>query len=93
MVPSLQHQHPDPETDEDTRLMSRRTILRRSLLGITGAGLASLLVACGGDEEDVEDDEAGDVQPPDAPDVDPDEPALPGTDDEEDQDDQAEEDD
>lgn len=93
MIPSVQHQHPDPETDEDTRLMSRRTILRRSLLGITGAGLASLLVACGGDEEDAEDDEAGDVQPPDAPDVDPDEPALPGTDDEEDQDDQAEEDD
>jgi hypothetical protein len=93
MILHRQHQHLDSEPDEDVSVMSRRAILRRSLLGITGAGLASLLVACGGEEEDSEDDEAGDVQPPDAPDVDPDEPALPGTDDEADQDDQAEEDD
>ena len=48
-----QHQQPlDLETDDDMRLLSRRSILRRSVLGITGIGVASLLAACGGDEEE-----------------------------------------
>ena len=62
-----QHQQPlDLETGDDSRLLSRRSILRRSVLGITGVGLASLLAACGDDEEDevpvVEEDEEGIVE-------------------------------
>lgn len=91
MVPNSQHQQLDPEANEDMSPMSRRTVLRRSMLGITGLGLASLLAACGEDDEDLED--AGEIQPPEAPDIDPDEPALPGPDDEEDLDDEAEDDD
>lgn len=55
-----------PETDleqdapsEDERdLISRRTMLRRSMLGVTGIGLASLLAACGDedDEDDIDED-------------------------------------
>jgi hypothetical protein len=47
-----QHQHLDLETGEDARLVSRRTVLRRSVLGIAGVGMAALLAACGGDDED-----------------------------------------
>ena len=62
-----QQQPLDLETDDDRRLLSRRSILRRSVFGITGIGVASLLAACGGDEEDevpvVEDeDEEGIVE-------------------------------
>lgn len=66
MIPHKQHQHPDIETDEDMQLRSRRTVLRRSALGIAGVGLASLLAACGGDEEEdagvVEDEEAAEEE-------------------------------
>lgn len=95
MIPHHQHERLDLETD-DMSLMSRRALLRRSMLGIAGAGVASLLVACGGDEED-EDVQPPDADVPDVPDVedvqdvDPDEPALSGTDDEEDPDDEGEE--
>ena len=91
MTPHHQHEQVDLETGDDLRLISRRTLLRRSVLGIGGGAAVSLLVACGGDEEDLEDVEGVDVQPPDAPDIDPDEPALPGTDDDEDPDDAGEE--
>lgn len=37
-------------TEETTGLLSRRTVLRRSALGIMGIGLAPLLAACGDDE-------------------------------------------
>jgi hypothetical protein len=47
-----QQQFLGPETDDDRSLLSRRSILRRSVLGITGIGMASLLAACGGDEEE-----------------------------------------
>lgn len=33
-------------------LVSRRRVLHRSLLGITGVGLAGFLAACGDDEEE-----------------------------------------
>ncbi|MDQ4045032.1 MAG: hypothetical protein M3173_06255 [Chloroflexota bacterium] len=50
--------------------LSRREVLGRSVLGITGAGLVFLLAACGGEEEDEaledvddqEEDEAADVE-------------------------------
>lgn len=35
---------------------TRRSLLRRALLGLTGIGIAGTLVACGDDDED-EDDE------------------------------------
>lgn len=64
MSPHRQHQRPDLETDEDTRLISRRGLLRRSALGITGVGLASLLVACGDDDEDLPAGLDGGGEPP-----------------------------
>ena len=59
MISDQQQQHLALETDEDMRLLSRRSVLRRSVLGITGVGLVSLLAACGGggDEEDEEEEE------------------------------------
>ena len=52
------------DADEETSLMSRRTILRRSAFGITGIGLATLLTACGDDEgeEDEVIEEEGAVE-------------------------------
>ena len=52
MTANQQQQPLDLETGDDMRRLSRRSILRRSVLGITGVGLVSLLAACGGDEED-----------------------------------------
>ncbi len=45
----------DLEPDEETVLLSRRVVLRRSMVGIVGVGFASLLAACGGDDDDIED--------------------------------------
>ena len=56
MIVNQDPQTPDHELDDATSVQSRRTLLRRSLLGITGIGLASLLAACG-DEDDDEDGE------------------------------------
>jgi hypothetical protein len=47
-----QQQDLNLETDEDAGLITRRTVLRRSVLGIAGVGMASLLAACGGDDDD-----------------------------------------
>lgn len=52
MTENQQQQPLDLETDDDKHLMSRRSVLRRSVFGITGIGVASLLAACGGDEEE-----------------------------------------
>ena len=52
MTTDQQQQSLDLKTDDDRRLLSRRSLLRRSVLGITGVGLASLLAACGDDEEE-----------------------------------------
>jgi hypothetical protein len=38
------------DTPGDTQ--SRRALLRRSLLGVGGVGLAAMLAACGGDDDD-----------------------------------------
>lgn len=40
-----------PGTDSDA-LETRRSLLRRSTLGVMGIGLAGLLAACGDDDED-----------------------------------------
>ena len=48
------------DADEETSVISRRTILRRSAFGLTGIGLATLLTACGddeGEEDEVLDEE------------------------------------
>jgi hypothetical protein len=48
------HQHQnalDRETDDVMTGLSRRTLLRRSFLGITAVGSVSLLTACRSDEE------------------------------------------
>jgi hypothetical protein len=50
---------PDRETDSELRLLSRRTLLRRSALGVAGLGGVAILTACRGDEEaekDVDED-------------------------------------
>ena len=46
---------------DEAPMMSRRTVLRRSFLGVTGIGLTSMLSACGWweDEEDDADDDEG----------------------------------
>ena len=79
MRPHYQHQRPELETDEEMHLFSRRRFLRQSALGITGVGLASLLVACGGDDDD---EELPDEDVPNLPEVEEELPA-----DEEDDDD------
>ena len=56
MTANQQQQPLDLETGDDMRRLSRRSILRRSVLGITGVGLVSLLAACGGDEEEEEEE-------------------------------------
>jgi len=74
MIPHQHHQHPAAGPDEDLALLSRRTLLRQPLLGMTALGLTSLLIGCGGDDDDQEG-AAGD-EPPAAPELDPDAPAL-----------------
>jgi len=59
MVPP-QHHDLAPGPDEDTTLLSRRSLLRRPLLGITAVGAVALLAACGGDDGDSEDEESSD---------------------------------
>jgi hypothetical protein len=56
------HQHPAPALDgtEAVPLLPRRTLLRRSLLGLTAAGLAPLLAACGGDDDEPDDEDTSD---------------------------------
>lgn len=57
------YRHSDhPDTDKDPRLLSRRTILHRSALGITGVGATALLAACGDDEDDAPADEPDPVE-------------------------------
>jgi hypothetical protein len=51
MIPYPDDQPLNGAIDQTMRLLSRRTLLRRSLLGLAGTGMASLLVACGGDDE------------------------------------------
>lgn len=46
--------------DEEVPVVSRRTMLRRSALGLTGLGVAAVLAACGGGEEDEEEEEEDD---------------------------------
>jgi hypothetical protein len=46
-------QQGDP--DERAGVVSRRVVLRRSVFGVAGIGLASLLAACGGDDDEIED--------------------------------------
>ncbi len=41
----------DIDIDEEASRISRRAVLRRSVYGITGLGLASLLAACGGGDD------------------------------------------
>lgn len=78
------HQPPDRETGEDRWVLSRRTLLRRSVPGMTGIGLISLLAACGGDDEDVLAGLDGDGELPatDVPDVPDVEDELPDADEE-----------
>ncbi len=45
----------ESESDERAGVVSRRVVLRRSVFGVAGVGLASLLAACGGDDDEVED--------------------------------------
>lgn len=52
MIPN--HQNQPNKTTEITDTLSPRTLLHRSILGVVGVGLGTLLVACG-DEEDVDD--------------------------------------
>ncbi len=53
-VMSLPHHHRplELETDEETRVLSRRAVLQRSFLGIAGVSVVTLLAACGGDDDD-----------------------------------------
>jgi hypothetical protein len=75
MIPPPHQQSLDHGTDEGPWVLSRRTLLRRSVLGMTGIGLVSLLAACGGDDdEDVPagldgDGELPATDVPNAPDV------------------------
>ncbi|HEV2128666.1 MAG TPA: hypothetical protein VGR22_08620 [Thermomicrobiales bacterium] len=65
--------------DEEMTLLSRRAMLRRSVLGITGVGLTALLAACDDDEDDDEDAAGEGIDPEDAMDsipLDPDSPAI-----------------
>jgi hypothetical protein len=61
MIVNQDPQRLDHEPDEVSPVQSRRTLLRRSLLGITGVGLAALLAACG-DEDDDEDNGENEVE-------------------------------
>ena len=85
MKPHHQDDRLDPETNEEMRPLTRRTLLRRSAIGFTAAALAPLLAACGadGDEaEDAADDAIEEVDdPPDAPNLDPEEPGFDAPDD------------
>lgn len=56
MTTDIHRQLPDPSSSDELRPRSRRTVLRRSLLGITAVGLASVLAACGDDDEGGEDE-------------------------------------
>ncbi len=58
MIPN-HHQLP-LGSEEDTTPLPRRTFLRRSLLGLTAVGLAPLLAACGGDEDESDDEDTSD---------------------------------
>lgn len=42
------------DRDESESTLTRRSFLNRSLLGAAGIGLAGILVACGGEEEEVD---------------------------------------
>lgn len=66
---TLPHRERHLSLDEESSLLSRRTVLRRSALGLTGIGFATLLSACGDDDEEEEEepldaDEAPDVSEP-----------------------------
>lgn len=49
---TLHHHDRHADADEETSLLSRRTLLRRSALGLTGIGFATLLAACDDGEPD-----------------------------------------
>lgn len=44
--------HADADEETKTTLLSRRTVLRRSALGLTGIGIATLFAACDDGEPD-----------------------------------------
>jgi hypothetical protein len=51
MIP---HQPEANEQDEQVASLTRRSLLHRSALSIAGIGLGAILVACGGEEEEVD---------------------------------------
>lgn len=53
----LDHRTDLLDSDEEPTLLSRRGLLRRSVYGITGIGLVSVLAAC--DDDDDEDEAEG----------------------------------
>ena len=53
---TLHHRDRHMDTDEEASLISRRTVLRRSALGLTGIGFVTLLAACGDEEAEDEAD-------------------------------------
>lgn len=54
--------HPplSPAPDQSIVPASRRAFLRRSLLGLTAIGLTPLLAACGGDDDEPDDENTSD---------------------------------
>lgn len=54
------HFIPAPAPDQSIVPATRRAFLRRSLLGLTAIGLAPLLAACGGDDDEPEDEDPSD---------------------------------
>lgn len=50
MIP---HQSQPEERDDTTNTLTRRRLLHRSLLGAASIGMGTFLVACGGEEEDI----------------------------------------
>lgn len=49
---TLHHRDRRLNADKETGLLSRRAVLRRSALGFSGIGLATLLSACADDDDD-----------------------------------------
>ncbi len=47
---------PEMTPSEDTSRVSRRTLMRRSVLGVAGIGLATLLTACDDEDDDLDEE-------------------------------------
>lgn len=77
MIPEQKHHDQAHEARVTKQPVSRRGLLRRAALGVTGIGLATLVAACGGGDEE----ELPGAEVPTAPSVREEQPAEPGTDD------------